>query len=114
MIFGGFNDIPTKDFRRILETNLFGIIYGARAAIQQFRKQGKGILINMGSIAGVVGQPYSTPYSISKAGIRLLSISLGQELENETDIYVCTVHPSIVDTPVYQNAANFFRERTIP
>lgn len=37
MIFGGFNDIPMKDFRRIIETNLFEIIYGARAALQQFR-----------------------------------------------------------------------------
>ena len=107
MIFGGFNDIPTKDFRRILDTNLLGIIYGARAAIQQFRRQGKGILINMGSIAGIVGQPYSSPYSISKAGIRALGISLAQELENEKHIHVCTIHPSIVDTPVYQNAANF-------
>jgi NAD(P)-dependent dehydrogenase (short-subunit alcohol dehydrogenase family) len=37
MIFGGFNDIPTEDFRRVLETNLFGIIYGSRAAVHQFR-----------------------------------------------------------------------------
>lgn len=107
MIFGGFNDIPIKDFRRILETNLFGIIYGARAAIQQFRRQEEGILINMGSIAGVVGQPYSTPYSISKGGVQSLGISLGQELENYKYIHVCTLHPSIVDTPVFQNAANY-------
>jgi short-subunit dehydrogenase len=107
MIFGEFNEIPTEDFRRILETNLFGVIYGARAAIQQFRRQGKGILINMGSLAGIVGQPYSTPYSISKGAIRALGISLGQELENEKHIHVCTVHPSIVDTPVFQNAANY-------
>ena len=62
MIFGGFNEIPTEDFRRILETNVFGVIYGARAAIQQFRRQEKGILVNMGSLAGIVGQPYSIPF----------------------------------------------------
>lgn len=107
MIFGEFNDIPIQDFRRILEINLFGMIYGARAAIQQFRRQEEGILINMGSIAGVVGQPYSTPYSISKGGVRSLGVSLGQELEHYKNIYVCTVHPSIVDTPVFQNAANY-------
>lgn len=107
LVFGDTNAIPTEDIHRILETNLFGVIYGARAAIHQFRRQEKGILINMGSIAGIVGQPYSTPYSISKAGIRALGISLGQELENEKHIHVCTVHPSIVDTPVFQNAANF-------
>ena len=107
LVFGETNSIPSEDIRRILDTNLLGVIYGARAAIQQFRSQERGILINMGSIAGIVGQPFSTPYSISKAGIRALGISLGQELENEKHIHVCTVHPSIVDTPVFQNAANF-------
>lgn len=107
LVFGEFTKIPIEDFRRILETNLFGFIYGARAAVHQFYKQDYGILINMGSIAGIVGQPYSVPYSISKGGIRSLSISLGQELENHDHIHVCTVHPSIVDTPVYDQAANF-------
>lgn len=107
LIFGEFTQIPTEDFRRVLETNLYGFIYGARAAIRQFYKQDYGTLINMGSVSGIVGQPYSVPYSISKGGIRSLTISLGQELENHANIHVCTVHPSIVDTPVYQNAANY-------
>ena len=107
MIFGELNDIPNQDLQRILETNLFGSIYGARAAIKQFRRQEEGILINMGSIAAVIGQPYSTPYSISKGGVRSLGISLGQELEHYTSIHVCTLFPSIVDTPVFQNAANY-------
>lgn len=106
LIFGEFTQIPTDDFRRILETNLFGFIYGARAAVRQFYSQGYGTLINMGSVAGIVGQPYSVPYSISKGAIRSLSKSLGQELEDHESIHVCTVHPSIVDTPVYQQAAN--------
>lgn len=107
LIFGEFTQIPTADFRRILETNLFGFIYGARAAVRQFYKQDYGILINMGSLAGIIGQPFSTPYSISKGGVRSLSISLGQELENHKHIHVCTVHPSIVDTPVFNQAANY-------
>lgn len=107
LVFGEFTQIPTEDFRRILETNLFGIIYGARAAVRQFYRQNYGTLINMGSVAGIVGQPYSVPYSISKGGIRSLSIALGQELEGHEHIHVCTVHPSIVDTPVYDQAANY-------
>ena len=107
LIFGEFTQIPTEDVRRILETNLFGFIYGARAAVRQFYKQDYGTLINMGSVAGIVGQPYSVPYSISKGGIRSLTISLGQELEGHDRIHVCTVHPSIVDTPVYDQAANY-------
>jgi short-subunit dehydrogenase len=107
LIFGEFTQIPTEDFRRLLETNLFGFIYGARAAVRRFHKQGYGTLINMGSVSGIVGQPYSVPYSVSKGGIRSLSIALGQELESHEHIHVCTVHPSIVDTPVYDQAANY-------
>lgn len=107
LVFGEFTQIPTEDVRRILDTNLFGIIYGARAAVRQFYRQDYGTLINMGSVAGIVGQPYSVPYSISKGGIRSLSIALGQELEGHDHIHVCTVHPSIVDTPVYDQAANY-------
>ncbi|RDV11310.1 SDR family NAD(P)-dependent oxidoreductase [Pontibacter diazotrophicus] len=107
LIFGEFTQIPTEDFRRILETNLFGFIYGARAAVRQFYKQDYGTLINMGSVSGIVGQPYSVPYSVSKGAIRSLSLSLGQELEGHEHIHVCTVHPSIVDTPVYDLAANY-------
>lgn len=114
MIFGDFDEIPTEDFRRIIDTNLLGVVYGARAAVRQFREQGQGTLINMGSIAGVVGQPYSVPYSISKGGIRALGIALGQELETEKHIHVCTVLPSIVDTPVYQHAANYSGESVNP
>ena len=114
MVFGDFDEIPSDDFRQILDTNLRGVVYGARAAVRQFREQGHGTLINMGSIAGVVGQPYSVPYSISKGGIRALGIALGQELENEKHINVCTVLPSIVDTPVYQHAANYSGESINP
>lgn len=114
MVFGDFDEIPTEDIRKIVDTNLMGMVYGARAAVRQFREQGQGILINMGSIAGVVGQPYSVPYSMSKGGIRALGIALGQELEKEKNIHVCTVHPSIVDTPVYQHAANYSGESINP
>lgn len=81
LVFGEFTQIPTEDFRIVLETNLFGFIYGARAAVCQFYRQGYGTLINMGSVSWIVGQPYSVPYSISRGGIRSLSIALGQELE---------------------------------
>lgn len=49
LVFGEFTQILTEDFRIVLETNLFGFIYGAWAAVCQFYRQGYGTLINMGS-----------------------------------------------------------------
>lgn len=112
--FGKFDQIPLKDMKRILEVNLWGCIYGARVAVAQFKKKRQGTLINIASVAGVVGQPFSVPYSISKFAIRGLSISLEQELKAEKDIHICTVIPSTIDTPIYAHAANYTGKRIIP
>lgn len=105
-VAGHFEDIPMRDLRRVVEINLFGYIYGARAVIPYFKKQGKGTLINVSSMVGVSGEPYFTPYAISKFGIRGLGMSLHQELEKD-NIHVCTVLPGVIDTPIYNQAANY-------
>jgi NAD(P)-dependent dehydrogenase (short-subunit alcohol dehydrogenase family) len=112
--FGAYEDISTEDFRQVLEVNLFGYTYGARAALRQFRKQGRGILINVSSVAGVVGQPFAVPYSISKFGVRGLAISLDQEYKKEKNIHISTVMLSTVDTPIYSQGANFIGRKIAP
>ncbi len=107
-LFGRFDEIPTQDLRRLIEVNLFGYIYGARAAVSQFRQQGYGTLINVSSVVGLVGQPYTGGYSLSKFAIRGLSLSLAQELADEPDIHVCTVYPAVIDTPIFNQAGNYY------
>jgi short-subunit dehydrogenase len=107
-VFGRFEQIPMDDFRRAVETDLFGYVYGARAAIRQFREQGYGTLVNMASIVGRTGQPYASPYVVSKAGVIALSESLRQELVDEPRIRVSSVIPTSVDTPFSQHAADFY------
>jgi short-subunit dehydrogenase len=106
-LFGYFDEIPMADIRQLLEINLFGYIYGARAALWHFRTQGHGTLINVSSMVALVGQPFSIPYSISKFGIRGMSLSLAQELADEKNIHVCCVLPAVIDTPIFQHAANY-------
>ena len=50
VIFGRFEDIPSDVWRRVIETNLFGYVHGARVALRQFRRQGRGVLIQNASI----------------------------------------------------------------
>ncbi|GAB3528567.1 SDR family oxidoreductase [Pontibacter brevis] len=106
-LFGHFEEIPTDDIRQLLDINLLGYIYGARTALRQFRFQGHGTLINVSSMVALVGQPFSVPYSISKFGIRGMSISLSQELADEEKIHSCCVLPAVIDTPIFQHAANY-------
>jgi NAD(P)-dependent dehydrogenase (short-subunit alcohol dehydrogenase family) len=109
MAVGRFEDTPPEVFRRVLETNLFGYVYGARAALRSFRRQGYGVLINVGSLDSRLSQPYASAYVTSKQAVRGFSMSLRQELalDDTADIHVCTVMPATIDTPIYQHAANF-------
>ncbi|WP_205502263.1 SDR family oxidoreductase [Rufibacter psychrotolerans] len=113
-LFGHFEEIPTQDIRQLLDINLLGYIYGARAAIRQFKGQGRGTLVNVSSMVALVGQPFSIPYTVSKFGIRGLSISLAQELADEEAIHVCCVLPAVIDTPIFHHAGNYMGRRVKP
>jgi NAD(P)-dependent dehydrogenase (short-subunit alcohol dehydrogenase family) len=103
---GRFEDVPSADFGRVIEVNLLGCVYGSRAALRQFRRQGRGVLINNDSIAGVVPMPHFSAYTTTKFGVLGFSLTLRQEMRG-TGIEVCTVLPSSVDTPIFQHAGNF-------
>lgn len=117
-VFGAFPDVPISDYQRVLDVNVMGYVRGARAALPHFRARGSGTLINVSSIEAVIAQPYGTAYAISKAAQRALGVSLRSELllEGRTGIHVCTVLPAAIDTPIYQQAANYtgYKVRPIP
>ncbi len=106
-LFGRFEEVPLEAFRRVVETNFFGYVHGARAALPRFREQGHGVLVNVSSVAGRAGQPYTSAYCASKFAINGLSACLREELMDEEEIHVCTVLPGSVDTPLFQHAANY-------
>jgi NAD(P)-dependent dehydrogenase (short-subunit alcohol dehydrogenase family) len=108
-VYGPFIDIPLRDFQRVLDVNVSGYVHGARAALPHLRGQGSGVLINVSSIVGEISQPYTAAYSMSKAAVRALGVSLRSELllDGIRGIRVCTVLPAAMDTPFFQHAANY-------
>ena len=104
--FGRYEQTPIEEHEQIIRTNLLGSMYGSWAALKEFRRYGKGILINVGSMAGISGTAYAASYSASKHGVRGLGMSLRSELRvnGEKDIHVCTVMPTSMDTPFFQHA----------
>jgi short-subunit dehydrogenase len=106
---GRFWEIPVNDQARVIDVNLKGSIYGSKVAVQQFIKQRKGVLINMGSIESEVPLAYQISYAASKAGVRSLGLSLSQELRlnGYKNIKVVTIEPWAVDTPLWRHAANY-------
>ena len=105
-LYSRFEQSPAEEYRQVIETNLFGAIYGARAVLAEFRRANSGLLVNVSSQLAFGGAPYSSAYAISKYGMRALSDALRQELLS-TGIRVCTVYPASTDTPFFQHAANY-------
>ena len=107
--FGPFAQMPLDDFRRVLDVNVMGYVHGARAALAYFCRQDSGVLINVSSILGAVSIPYGHAYAMSKFAVRALSGSLRQELwlGGQRGVKVCTVMPATIDTPLFQNSANY-------
>lgn len=68
LMMGRFEDLPLDAFRRVIETNFFGRVYGTRSALQHFRARGRGVVIDVNSVLGQLAQPYASAYIASKFG----------------------------------------------
>jgi NAD(P)-dependent dehydrogenase (short-subunit alcohol dehydrogenase family) len=105
--YGRFETLPAEVFRQVIETNLFGQVHGARAALRRFRAQRSGVIINLSSVWGRVTTPDVSPYVTSKFAVRAFSECLRHELRDAPDIDVATILPQAVDTPIFGRAANY-------
>jgi NAD(P)-dependent dehydrogenase (short-subunit alcohol dehydrogenase family) len=111
-VFAPLEGEPFETHQRVIETNLYGAMFGARAAIPIFRKQKRGVLINVGSLLGKIGQPFVPSYVISKFALRGLTEALRAELADEDGIHVCSIFAYAIDTPHFQTGSNHFHRET--
>jgi NAD(P)-dependent dehydrogenase (short-subunit alcohol dehydrogenase family) len=101
--FGHVEDVTLEEWRRVLDVNLTGPFVVSQAAIPSL-KQRKGCIVNVASIAGLEGQPYSAAYSASKGGVVLLTKSMAVDLA-AVGVRVNCVCPGTVNTPLIGDVA---------
>ncbi len=83
---GGSVLASPDDWRRVLETNLFGVLNGVQAFAQGMIDAGKpAAIVNTGSKQGITCPPGDTAYNVSKAGIKVLTEGLAHTLRNIAD-----------------------------
>lgn len=94
---GYFEKIPLDRWDWIIDINLKSIIYGCRAFIPQFKKQGYGHIVNIASNAGIASLPEMGSYNVTKAGAISASETLRLEL-SPCHIGVTVVCPTFFRT----------------
>ncbi len=87
-------------WRRIIDINLWGVIYGVHAALPIMRKQGGGHIVNTASIAGLIPFPFQALYCATKYAVVGLSESFRFELADE-HIHFSVICPGDVATRIY-------------
>lgn len=102
-ICGEMYDTGIADWRRIVDINLLGVVYGSTSAYSIMRRQGSGHIINLSSLAGLIGYPTATPYAATKSALVGMSLSLREEAA-ESGVKVSVVCPGYVQTVFFDSA----------
>jgi 3-oxoacyl-[acyl-carrier protein] reductase len=92
-----------EQWDQVLETNLKGYFNYIRAAVERFREQKSGKIVNVTSINGLRGKFGQTNYSASKAGIIGLTKALAREL-GRAGVNVNAVAPGLIETDMMKDA----------
>jgi 3-oxoacyl-[acyl-carrier protein] reductase len=90
-----------EDWKRVIETNLYGTINFCKAAIYSFMKRKSGRIVNITSVSGQTGLPGQTNYSASKAGVIGFTKALAKEV-GKTKIAVNAVSPGFIATEMLE------------
>jgi short-subunit dehydrogenase len=101
-LFGALEDISIEEVKKQFDTNLFGAIRTIKEILPTMRKQRNGLIINVTSIAGVVGVPAECIYVSTKFALEGLSESISYELQ-PYGIKVILVEPGVINTNFVPN-----------
>jgi len=113
-VVGPVERLTLDDYRRQFETNVFGVLRTVQAALSPL-KAARGRLVILGSVAGHIATPGSSPYAMSKFAVRGLAEALGHELA-PSGVSVTLISPGFVESEIRQvdNAGAFHTEAPEP
>jgi len=97
---GNIETTTLADFRKVNAVNAEGVFLGCREAVRAMKERG-GSIVNLSSVAGIVGDASSFAYCASKGAVRLMTKSAALHCARAGyQIRVNSVHPSFAETPM--------------
>jgi NAD(P)-dependent dehydrogenase (short-subunit alcohol dehydrogenase family) len=101
-LLGGAEESSTAQAQALYDVNVFGVLRVTRAVLPVMRRQGKGRIVNLSSVLGLIPAPYSALYASTKHAIEGYSESLDHELRT-FGIRVVLVEPAYTRTSFEEN-----------
>jgi NADP-dependent 3-hydroxy acid dehydrogenase YdfG len=113
MQLGPIDGAPTEEWRRMVDVNIFGVLYCTHAALPIMREQQEGHIVNVSSVGGKVVGTYSGVYSLTKFGIGAFTEALRKESYDD-GIRVTAVVPGSTATELRSHTRSEVLEKTLP
>lgn len=101
--YGGIHDMDEAVWQRIIAVNLTGQFYCVKYQLQQFLKQGGGVIVNMASLAGLKAEHGLAPYTAAKHGVLGLTQNIAVQYAGQ-HIRANAICPYYIDTPLLAQA----------
>ena len=92
-----FEETTVEGWDQVMEVNAKGVFLGTKAVLAAMRASGGGSIVNISSIAGLVGSSISAAYNASKGAVRIMTKSAALQYAGDC-IRVNSVHPGLSDT----------------
>ena len=100
---GSFEEMDLNDFEKVIAVNLLAAVRTTHICLTKLRKSKNPAIINVSSLAGLIGAPEMVAYSTSKFGLMGFTESLRTELDGK--VHLLSVSPSLIKTAIAKNAA---------
>ena len=103
---GKIEDAEHETWRWVMDVNVMGVLYGAQATVPAIKEHGEGgWVLNVASMAGMMGMPYAGAYCASKAAVVSMTESWMAELQPHS-IHVSVLCPAFVKTRIHESYRN--------
>jgi NAD(P)-dependent dehydrogenase (short-subunit alcohol dehydrogenase family) len=120
-IYGRIEDVALEDFKRLFDTNFWGVVNGSRIALDRLRSRTVGSngavggsIINLGSCLSDRAIPLQGMYCASKHAVKGFTDALRMEVEEQAlPVSITLIKPGAIDTPYIRHAKNYLPEEPI-
>lgn len=101
ILYKKIEDTSLAEWRWLMSVNLDGVFLGTKFAMEAMKQSGGGSIINISSVAGLIGNPDASAYHASKGGVRLFTKAAAIECSKagyDYNIRVNSIYPGVIKT----------------